>query len=363
MFWKTPRARGIVIIFALFLIGAVGTLVLDSINADLNWTSLFYSAGGDRGGWIYGRDFPWGFLYKYGEFIGLAVAVASAVFLAGSIRGKISRIYAKPCLIVILTVVLGPGLLVNGILKNYWGRPRPVEISQFGGDWEYRKVWEPGTPAKGRSFPCGHCSMAVSLASGVALFHIHPVIASGALFFGVVSGIVMGIARISQGGHFPTDVLWSEVLILVLVAALYYLVFRIPEQTESPTDHTFLDMSGPTKAYVLIPFVILPSLLCLLYWPVYRETRLLIEAPPTVRQVNVRVSPEWVNYNVELADSDTPPELKIVSRGYGFPWARFTEEILPRIDGQKLLIYYQTKTKGFLSHPKCDVTLWLPCRK
>jgi lipid A 4'-phosphatase len=237
MFWKTPQAKGVTIICALFLLGVAGAVFLDLIDADLNWTGHFYSPGGQRGGWERGRDFPWGLLYDYGEFLGLALTAAAVVFWVASIKGKIGREYARPCLVVILTVVLGPGLLVNGILKNYWGRPRPVEISRFGGEWEYRKVWDPGIPGRGKSFPCGHCSMAFSVASAAAFFPIHPVMATGALVVGVSYGIIMGVARIAQGGHFPTDVLWSGVLVLVLVATLYYVVFRIPERADTLTDH------------------------------------------------------------------------------------------------------------------------------
>ncbi|HBH49073.1 MAG TPA: PAP2 family protein, partial [Bacteroidales bacterium] len=36
-------------------------------------------------------------------------------------------------LMMILTIVLGPGLLVNATFKDNWGRPRPNEIVEFGG--------------------------------------------------------------------------------------------------------------------------------------------------------------------------------------------------------------------------------------
>lgn len=230
MFWKEPRTRGIVIICALFLIGAVGTVALDIINADLDWTGRFHTTGGPRGGWVHGRDFPWGLLYDYGEIPALAMAAVAVVLLIATLKSKIDRKYARSCLVVILTVAIGPGLLVNGLLKPCWGRPRPVETSQLGGEWSYRKVWQPGTPGMGKSFPCGHCSMAFSVASGVAFFPFHPVLATGALVAGISYGITMGLARMVQGGHFPSDALWAGVLVLALIAGLYYLVFRIPEQ-------------------------------------------------------------------------------------------------------------------------------------
>src|SRR5690606_18360570 len=40
----------------------------------------------------------------------------------------------------LLALALGPGLLVNGILKEVWGRARPREILEFGGDATFTPV-------------------------------------------------------------------------------------------------------------------------------------------------------------------------------------------------------------------------------
>ena len=147
--------------------------------------------------------------------------------------GKAKHQYAKSCLVVILTVALGPGLLVNGILKPYWGRPRPADITAMGGTQEYHKVWIPAGVKGGKSFPCGHCSMGFSLTSVAAFYPLHPVLSVCALAGGVACGALLGVTRIIQGGHFPTDVLWAGILMLMLLATLYYLVFRVPEQSDS----------------------------------------------------------------------------------------------------------------------------------
>ena len=34
---------------------------------------------------------------------------------------------------LISTMILAPGLLVNVLLKDHWGRPRPIDVTQFGG--------------------------------------------------------------------------------------------------------------------------------------------------------------------------------------------------------------------------------------
>ena len=61
---------------------------------------------------------------------------------------------------------LGPGLVVNGILKEHWGRARPRDVTQFGGDRRF-------TPAlviadqceRNCSFSAGHPSAGFALAA------------------------------------------------------------------------------------------------------------------------------------------------------------------------------------------------------
>jgi lipid A 4'-phosphatase len=39
----------------------------------------------------------------------------------------------RAMLFLIATLALGPGLAVNVILKEHWGRSRPIDVMQFGG--------------------------------------------------------------------------------------------------------------------------------------------------------------------------------------------------------------------------------------
>lgn len=221
--------KGLWIIAGLLTLGIGGTVLMDFTNADISWTSKRYIEGGGSGGWIYGRTFPWNILYDYGELPawGLGVGAAVGLILVGV--GRLRAAYARPCLAVVLTIVIGPGLLVNGIFKNCWGRPRPADVVSFGGGESFRSVSEPAGPGGGRSFPCGHCAMAFATSSGVAFYTLHPVASLCTLFGGLAFGIVMGVSRVSQGGHFPTDVLWSGIMVMLVIAALYYLVLKIPE--------------------------------------------------------------------------------------------------------------------------------------
>jgi membrane-associated PAP2 superfamily phosphatase len=44
---------------------------------------------------------------------------------------------------LISTMILGPGLTVNVVLKDYWGRSRPIDVTQFGGREHFVPWWDP----------------------------------------------------------------------------------------------------------------------------------------------------------------------------------------------------------------------------
>jgi len=226
--------RGTIIISATFIFGLAATAAIDAMGWELAWTATYFHAGGPGEGWIHAREFPWNVLYDYGEYPSVVLLAGAVVLYISALIGRVPRQYARPCLVVILTIAIGPGLLVNVILKDYWGRPRPAEITAFRGAKEFRPVWKPGGAGEGKSFTCGHCAMAFSLASVAAFYPIHPVPACCGLAGGIAYGTIMGAARMAQGGHFPTDVLWSGVLVLMLISLLYYVVLRIPETTKQP---------------------------------------------------------------------------------------------------------------------------------
>lgn len=228
-YFESTRSKGLAITVGLFLFGVVGTFILNATGWDLSWPAAVYEAGGAHGGWHYARDLPWRRLYDYGEIPTILLALGALALLGLEVLGKISTNYRKPCLVIILTVILAPGLIVNGLLKPQWGRPRPAELVRFGGSGHYRTVWQPGKPGDGKSFPSGHCASAFSIASLAAFYPWHPWFGASMLVGGVAYGVLMGAARIVQGGHYPTDVLWAGVIVLVVISLLYYVVLRIPE--------------------------------------------------------------------------------------------------------------------------------------
>ncbi|MDQ1237958.1 MAG: lipid 4-phosphatase [Thermodesulfobacteriota bacterium] len=215
-------------VLMLLCLGIGSTFIVMAQGLDLTLSRYFFSKGGAEGGWALGAEQPWKFLYRYGEVPGILLLVGVLVALAGTLLDRVSFTWKKPCLVVVLTILLGPGLLVNGILKNGWGRPRPADITAFGGTFQYRDAWPPCISCSGKSFTCGHCAIGFSMSSGAVLFLHNPLAAWTVVALGMTYGFLLGFGRLAQGGHFLTDVIWSFVLVYVVMALVYYFMFRVP---------------------------------------------------------------------------------------------------------------------------------------
>jgi membrane-associated PAP2 superfamily phosphatase len=344
-----PQIVGTAVIVGLLCLGLGGTVLLEAIDADIRWTRAFHDAAGGERGWIHANDQPWAALYHYGEL----PAVLAALFAAGLYiaRGPRRRELKRSCLVVVLTVILGPGILVNGILKNHWGRPRPVEVAAFGGPWDYQRLWELGVPGRGKSFPCGHCAMAFSLVSAAAFHTARPLAFGLVVLGGVLYGIAMGAARIAQGGHFPTDVLWSGVLVLAIAAALYYLVFRIPEHTaarQSPVRPLF-ENRFLTSALLVILGLVLPGTLSLDRWPFYRETYAPIDIPAGVEVVQLAVPAAGGASPALRVRERSRVWLRVTSKGVGWPWARLDYDTEISVDKPLMKVTLNAAKRGFLA--------------
>ncbi len=126
----------------------------------------------------------------------------------------------KEVFFIWVTMFLNLVVFVNLVLKNLWGRARPNEILELGG----RDVFSPWYLVSDQcgsncSFVSGDASVGFSL---IVLFFIikKEIFLKLSLFFGVVLGLV----RISEGGHFLSDVIMScfVVFSFTLLAYLYY---------------------------------------------------------------------------------------------------------------------------------------------
>ena len=209
-----------------FLIPILILMVLTTIfwvtGADMGIQKLFYSP---EKGWYLKDVNPWALLYDHGNKPGLIIGFSALLVLAVGLFSRHLQHYRKIALFLIVFLIIGPGLITNTIFKSHWGRPRPRQIVEFGGKERFLPVWVKGISGKGRSFPSGHASIGFFvLAPFFFLRKNAPKWAVIFLLLGIAYGILMGIGRIVQGGHFASDVLWSFGFTYLTGLILYYLV-------------------------------------------------------------------------------------------------------------------------------------------
>lgn len=136
-------------------------------------------------------------------------------------------IEARAAIFLIATLALGPGLLTNVILKDHWGRPRPIDVRQFGGDYRFVPWWDPrGGCPDNCSFVAGEPSGAFWTLAPAALAapELQPIAYAAALAFG--AGV--GVLRIAAGGHFFSDVVFAGVFMYLVIWLMYGLIYRWP---------------------------------------------------------------------------------------------------------------------------------------
>ncbi len=200
------------------------TLLFWFTDLDIAIQNLLYSP---VDGWVWADSQPWNFLYSFGVLPAGSIAVLALVVFITSYGSPKFQKYRKKALFLVLLMGLGPGLIVNLIFKDHWGRPRPREIVQFGDTETYLPVWYKGTAGQGNSFPSGHAAMGFYL---LAPFFIlrdhHRRWATAFLAIGVGYGLLMGLGRMIQGGHFASDVLWSGGFIYICGLILNRIILR-----------------------------------------------------------------------------------------------------------------------------------------
>jgi lipid A 4'-phosphatase len=136
---------------------------------------------------------------------------------------------------LISTMILAPGLLVNVLLKDHWGRPRPIDVTQFGGQDQFVAWWDP----RGR---CpSNCAFVSGDVSG-AFWTVAPAALAPpqwrALAYGAALALGTGMAaiRVMAGAHFPSDVIFAGVFTFLVIWAVYALIYRWPRTRLSDGD-------------------------------------------------------------------------------------------------------------------------------
>ena len=137
----------------------------------------------------------------------------------------------RSILFLALSLALGPGLLVNLVLKEQSHRPRPVQTLELGGKWEFRPWYRfDGQCERNCSFVSGEGASAFWTVAAALLTPppVRPLAVAAALTFGAATSAL----RMAFGGHYLSDVLFAGLFTLLIILALYRFLIR-PQAKES----------------------------------------------------------------------------------------------------------------------------------
>ncbi len=213
--WREPLA------LVLLYLGGVSALFLAFPAIDVWTAGLFHSADGFDATSIASLVA----LRKLGD----QLVILMLVVLAASILAKLAwperpiAIRPRSTVFLLASLALGPGLVVNALLKNHSGRPRPIQTDLFGGAWPFEPAWHfGGACISNCSFVSGEASTAMWLLAPVLLLP-----RDVRLVFGVpvaVVGLALSLNRMAFGGHYLSDVLLSWGMTLGIILVLHRLI-------------------------------------------------------------------------------------------------------------------------------------------
>lgn len=172
------------------------------------------------------------FIFDYGPWPGLAISIGAVIFLVFSWYFDWQKKWRAACVAIALTMAVGSGLIVHLILKDNWGRPRPKQVTLFGGQQEFRPFYKPNffhQPEPSKSFPCGHCT------TGFFFFVLALVgerekmgwLKYTGYSLAIILGVLLAIGRMIQGGHFLSDTLAGALIMWWIALAAIWVAYSV----------------------------------------------------------------------------------------------------------------------------------------
>jgi len=219
---REAQRRPLVLVLVLLALVSLGFVLFPKL--DLAFSGLFYESAT-------------GFFQRHAEAVETvrsAGRIATWVFViavASLLPIKVlfprSRLLMAPrkILFVLIAFALGPGLIVNLILKDFWGRARPREILEFGGEATFSPAWWISSECHlNCSFVSGEAASAFCL---VALaFVVSEKWRSVTAIATIAFAAAVSFARIAAGAHFLSDVLIAWLVVLLVLIALQRIILK-----------------------------------------------------------------------------------------------------------------------------------------
>jgi lipid A 4'-phosphatase len=233
--WLTPAAAGLLTnpaaqSVALIVVTTLVFLLFPGLDV---WCSgLFYDPG---------NGFP---MSRLGVFTGLrafgngltwltAVGLVITLVVKLALPWRPSLVAPRDALFILSTLAIGPGLIVNLVLKDHWGRPRPWRVDLFGGDQPFVGVWRITDYCTSNcSFVSGEASSAIWLLTTLVLVPPHWRASMTRILLVLIA--LLSLDRIGMGGHFLSDVFLAWWIMLAVIVFVYRALYLDPPLALSP---------------------------------------------------------------------------------------------------------------------------------
>ena len=347
------------------LVGAGAlTLALFSLTRlDVAAARPFYDPGGGNP-WPLAHRLPWSALYRAAPYLtaGLLVAGLGALGFGLTLRREA---WLRNGVFLLLSVLIGPGLIANFVFKDHWGRPRPRDLVEFGGPSAYVAPLVPSHEG-GASFPCGHCSVGFLYAAGWWIWRrTRPRWAQASLALGLTAGFALGLGRMAAGGHFLSDAVWAGLIAMGTAHLLHDHLLRLPivERALAQRASARGGMNRLRRALVLLAAAgSLGVLLVLFVTPHGSTLEASIPLPPGERSA-------WCfeltarRANVDLVLEEEGPEITIEGElhGFGLPASRLGTRS-ESIEREPRTIRYEIVQQGWFTDLDGSARVQLPVR-
>ncbi len=153
-------------------------------------------------------------------FVPIAAVIKQIKF-----KEKILNIPVRDWAYLFSSLIIGTGIVVNSIFKNLWGRARPNDTIQFGGEEPFTIPW----------LNVNYCDTNCSFVSGdVSFFTLSLAVllifnkTSWNIYAYILIGL-MSVLRIMEGDHFLSDTIMSFIITFVIIRILHTIFQKLPE--------------------------------------------------------------------------------------------------------------------------------------
>ncbi len=205
---------------------------------DLVVSGAFFTPGE---GFTLSRSLPIEILRELVWSVSILVVLAAAAAFVAALAGRPFRaLDLRHSAFILSLYLLGPALLVDGILKRFWGRARPANVEAFGGTSHFTPPWLPAQECPGNcSFVSGEGAAATALAISLAVLApaVRRMVPGWAYRTYLALAVIVpatGLAlRVMLGRHFLSDTVFAMIFVSGIALILARLLLR-PRRPRGP---------------------------------------------------------------------------------------------------------------------------------